>query len=99
MLRSNQLYTKRSKCIFGATQVEYLRHIISQGVVSMDRSKVAGVLDWSPPKSVKELLGFFGFSGYYRQFIQGYGLMAKPLTALLKKRRSLVVDIVRANCF
>ncbi|KAA3469278.1 Retrotransposable element Tf2 [Gossypium australe] len=40
---------------FASPVVEYLGHVISQGVVSMDRTKVAGVLDWSPPKSVKEL--------------------------------------------
>ncbi|KAG8480509.1 hypothetical protein CXB51_024639 [Gossypium anomalum] len=85
VLRSHQLYAKRSKCIFGATQVEYLGHVISQGVVSMDRAKMAAVLDWFPPKSVKELRGFLGLSEYYSRFIKRYGLLAKPLTTLLKK--------------
>lgn len=84
MLRSNQLYAKKSKCIFGATQVEYLGHVISQGVVSMDRTKVDGVLDWSPLTSVNELRGFLGLSGYYKRFLRGYGLLVKPLTVLLK---------------
>lgn len=85
VLRENQLFAKRSKCSFGATHLEYLGHIIAQGTVSMDRSKVMNVLDWPPPKSIKELRGFLGLSGYYRRFIRGYGLMAKPLTVLLRK--------------
>ncbi|KAA3460763.1 Transposon Ty3-I Gag-Pol polyprotein [Gossypium australe] len=85
VLRSHQLYAKRSKCVFGATQVEYLGHVISQGVVSMDQERVVGVLDWPPPKSGKELHGFLGLSGYYRKFIKGYGQMVQPLTTLLKK--------------
>ncbi|XP_052490818.1 uncharacterized mitochondrial protein AtMg00860-like [Gossypium raimondii] len=84
-LRFNQLYAKRTKCTFGATQVKYLGHIISRGVVSMDKVKVKSVLSWSTPQSVRELSGFLSLSSYYRRFIKGYGLLAKPLTTLLKK--------------
>ncbi|KAA3452986.1 Transposon Ty3-G Gag-Pol polyprotein [Gossypium australe] len=83
--RSNQLFAKHSKCTFGATQIEYLGHVIAHGVVSMDSSKIAAVVDCPFPKSVKELRGFLRLSGYYRRFIKNYGLIAKPLTTLLKK--------------
>lgn len=84
-MRSHQLYAKRSKCTFEDTQVEYLGHVISKGVVSMDKTKVEGVLNWSIPNSVKELQGFLGLSRYYRRFIKCYAVLAKPLTTLLKK--------------
>ncbi|KAL4346612.1 hypothetical protein GQ457_17G009440 [Hibiscus cannabinus] len=85
ILRSNRLYAKRSKCSFGASAVDYLGYIISGGQISMENSKVKCIKEWPAPKSVKDLRGFLGLSGYYRRFIRGYGGIAKPLTDLLKK--------------
>jgi hypothetical protein len=43
-LRENQLYAKLSKCKFWLKEVSFLGHIISEGGISMDPSKVKDVL-------------------------------------------------------
>lgn len=85
ILKTHQLFVKESKCAFAQRQVEYLGHLISNGRVSTDPRKVEAMLSWPRPISLKALRGFLGLTGYYRRFVQNYGIISKPLTNLLKK--------------
>jgi hypothetical protein len=49
-LREHQLYTKHSKCEFWLKQVSFLGHIISEGGISVDLSKIQDMLSWKAPR-------------------------------------------------
>jgi hypothetical protein len=51
-LREHQLYAKFSKCDFWLKEVSFLGHIITDGGILVDPSKVRDVVNWSPPKNV-----------------------------------------------
>lgn len=85
VLEAHSLVVNPKKCMMGESQVDYLGHIMSNGGVQMDPSKVSAVLKWPTPTSLKGLHGFMGLTGYYCRFIRNYGKIAAPLTALLKK--------------
>jgi hypothetical protein len=54
-LRENQLYAKLSKCKFWLKEVSFLGHIISEGGISIDPSKVKSVLSWNTPQNVSDI--------------------------------------------
>ena len=84
-LRQHKLFLKPEKCEFEQTSIEYLGLVVSQGCVSMDPVKVAGVKDWPVPTNRKEVQSFLGFVNFYRRFIQDFSHHARPLFDLTKK--------------
>ena len=43
------------------------------------------VLEWDATESVKDIQSFLGFVNFYRQFIEGYSELTRPLSDLTKK--------------
>jgi hypothetical protein len=85
ILQDHQFFVKPSKCIFGAREVDYLGHITSHEGIRVDNHKIEVMQSWPTPKTITELRGFLGLTGYYLKFVRNHGLIAAPLTNLLKK--------------
>ena len=51
----------------------------------MEEEKVTGLLDWPAPKCIKDMQKFLGLVNYYRQFIEGFTSIARPLYNMVKK--------------
>jgi hypothetical protein len=94
LLSQHQLFLKQSKCAFGASEVEYLGHLVGKDGVRVDPKKIEAMQDWPHPKTLKILHGFLGLAGYYRKFVKNYGKIVAPLIALLKKNSFTWTPIV-----
>lgn len=87
LLKDNFFFVKLSKCSFGQSSIDYLGHIVSKEGVRVDPQKISAMVDWPPPKTLKQLRGFLGLTGYYRRFVRGHANLAFSLTELLKKHK------------
>lgn len=78
------LKVKPEKCQLFKEKVRYLGHVVTEQGTSPDPDKVRAVMEWPRPKTLRDVRGFLGLSGYYRRFIRKYAEVANPLQCLLR---------------
>ena len=84
-LREAGLTVKPKKCQFAMSTCIYLGHVVGNGEVRPDSSKVEAVKTFPIPRSKSQVRAFLGLTGYYRRFIPDYARIAAVLTDLTKK--------------
>lgn len=87
-LEQHRLFLKSSKCVWMASEVEFLGHRIRAGVDGTEilpiAAKVDAVRDWPTPLNLQQLRSFLGLANYYMGFVENFAAIAKPLTDLTK---------------
>ena len=75
------------KSRFCRKQVMYLGYLLTEQGVSIDRSRIQPILDYTRPKSIKDIRRLIGLAGFYQKFVKNYSQVTAPITDLLKKER------------
>ena len=89
-LRSANLKLKAKKCILFSQRVDYLGHVITANGVHKDPKKVEAIVNWHPPRKVRQIKSFLGVVQYYSRFIHNLSDLAYPLHELTKKKVKFV---------
>jgi hypothetical protein len=73
-----------AKCRF-CREVKFLGHRIDKNGVSADPDRIAAILNYPPPRNVRQLRQFLGTCNFHSRFIIGYANYIAPLTPLLQQ--------------
>nr|GEW52090.1 reverse transcriptase domain-containing protein [Tanacetum cinerariifolium] len=75
-----------------------LGHKISKNGIEVDKAKVDVIAKLPHPTTVKGIRSFLGHAGFYRQFIQDFSKISRPMTHLLEKNTPFVFseDCIKA---
>jgi hypothetical protein len=82
-LKTNKLFVEKRKNNFGAIQVYYLGHVVSDKGVVANFRKIKVVVEWPIFTDKIEMKSFLGLASYYRWFVKNFAQMALPLIDLL----------------
>ena len=78
------------KCLFAATYMGYLGHVVSAQGVAPHPMKIAAIRDRPTPTCAHNVQVFLGMMGYYARFVKYYASVAAPLVDLISGTRPWV---------
>ena len=91
-LSEADLTARPSKCIFGASSVEFLGHNVVYDWITPNDDNLDKIARAKRPVTKKEVCSFCGLLGYYRDYIPSFAIIAVRLTYLTKKGQPNFVE-------
>jgi len=73
------------KCKWAQSQVKFCGQVIGSGKMFADAEKIKVIKEMNAPKTKTELRQILGFFSYFREYIENFAGVAKPLTDLTAK--------------
>ena len=87
-LKEGGITLRLKKSVFARERIKLLGFELSSRGLEKDKDKFSKVVNFRPPKTVKETRQLIGFLAYYRIFSNQYSEVLYPIFQLLKKKIS-----------
>ena len=87
-LRKARITARPTKCLLGASRMQFLGHQVGGDIITPSRDNLEKVRNTPRPTTKKQVRSFLGLVGYYRDHIPAFAEISAPLTDLLKKGKA-----------
>jgi len=91
-LRLAGLKFKATKCRLFQRKVTFLGHVVPARGIEPDPAKLSCIASWPEPRCLTECRSFLGLASYYKNFVENFGELARPLYELTRKGTPFVRD-------
>lgn len=99
LLIRNNLRLNFEKCKFVQQEIEYLGYQVDQYGISPTKKGIESIINYPVPQNIKQVHTFIGLCSYFRKFILGFSLLAKPLYDLLRKNAEFKFEQPEISAF
>ena len=82
MCRKFNIKLSAEKTVLGGSSIRVLGHIVDREGVRIDPARSAALTAMPEPTSIKTLEAALGAMGYVRSFVDGFSVLAAPLTGM-----------------
>ena len=93
------LKLKASKSYLLQKEVIFLGHVVSGEGIKPSPTNVTKVVDWSTPKTAKQVKQFVAMASYYRRYVRNFASTARPMVDLTKKGKKFLWSEACENAF
>ena len=88
-LANHGLNIKTSKCVFGATSLEFLSHTINKFGILPSQDRTEAIVKLKSPNTIRKLQQFIGMINYYHRFLFSLAKHLAPLYSHLTLMQKL----------
>jgi hypothetical protein len=85
-IKEAKINLKAKKCEFAVMETKFLGHVVNGNEIRMQEEKIATIMNWPTPKTLKHIEQFRGMIGYYRYYIKHFTDVLKTLNQKLKEK-------------
>jgi len=78
-LRQAGLKLTPTKCSLFQEKVAFLGHVVSVWGIEPDPQKISCIATWPEPRTLSEMRSFLGLASYYKNFIENFSEISRPL--------------------